>query len=351
MEFLSTQYDDKVLVALSGGVDSAVCVKILQQQGFVPQGLVISFSPAHAGAVAAAQRAADELGIQLHVAHCEPRFDDYVIQPFCEAYANGETPNPCILCNPNVKFHILQQEADRLGITYFATGHYVRTVAYGGGFRVARAQSTGRDQSYMLYRLGQPVLSRLCTPLGEFEKPEIRAMAEAFGLSCASSPDSQEICFIPDGDYAAYIHQRGIQSKQGQFISPEGKVIGAHKGVLHYTVGQRRGLGIALGKPVFVKRIQPDGNIRLGYSGEEYSSGVILRDTCTPDNNRLENNGLYFVKLRSVAQPVPCHYTYQNSQHVLQFEQPQRAAAPGQHAVLYRDDTVMGGGIIEEALD
>lgn len=338
---------DKVLVALSGGVDSAVCVRILQQQGFAVGGVVISFSPAHAGTVQAAKVAAKELGIPLTVRHCEERFDEMVVQPFCQAYAAGCTPNPCVVCNPNVKFYLLAAEADKQGIHYIASGHYARVVQHGQFYYVARAESTARDQSYMLYRLGQDILGRLCLPVGEFEKTDIRTMAQQMGLTSANAPDSQEICFIPDGDYAAFIEARGIQGKSGRFIAPGGQPLGPHKGILHYTVGQRKGLGIALGKPAFVQGILPNGDVQLAWSGEEYFTAVTLEDIVTADGQPLEDGGSYTVKIRSRAKPVPCRIAAGGGATKLVFENPQRAPAPGQSAVLYSQNRVIGGGFIQ----
>ncbi len=336
---------DRILVALSGGVDSAVTVRILQQQGFAVQAAVIRFSPAHDKAVLAAQTAAGELGVPLSVLHGEELFEEAVIQPFCQMYAAGRTPSPCILCNPCVKFHLLAQEADRLGIPFIASGHYARCEEREGIHHIAKAQSAARDQSYMLYRLPQKILSRLCLPLGEFEKTEIREMAAAFGLSSADTPDSQEICFIPDGNYPAYIAQKGVADKPGRFIGPEGQDLGPHRGVMHYTVGQRKGLGLALGKPVFVKEINPAGDVVLALAGGEYAAAVVIGRLHTTSGQPLQAGQRYDVKIRSAAKPVPCRVesTAENSARLV-FETPQRAIAPGQHAVLYEGPFVMGGG-------
>ena len=342
--FSTFERQDGILVALSGGVDSSVCVRILQQQGFAVQAAVIRFSPAHEGAVQAARQAADQLGVPLHVIDAQEEFDRLVITPFCESYCRGETPNPCIRCNPALKFRLLVQQADRLGIELIATGHYARVVEDEDGLcRVHRPLSEARDQSYMLYRLGQDILRRLVLPLGEFEKGDIRVMARESGLACADAPDSMEICFIPDGDYTAFIRARGMTDRPGRFIGPEGQDLGAHKGVASYTVGQRRGLGIALGEPVFVQRILQNGDIQLGWAGQEFARRVRLRDWAGP--SAMPPAGSYQARIRSAARPAPCRF---DGAEWLEFDDPVRAPAPGQSAVLYAGGAVLGGGVIKD---
>lgn len=339
---------DKVLVAISGGVDSAVAVNILQQQGFNVFGVTISFSEAHNNTIELAKCAAQELGIPLEIVHCEEEFINNVVNPFCEAYSQGYTPNPCTICNPTTKFAVLKSKADEMGIKYIATGHYARVEEKNGYWYIAKAASHNKDQSYMLYRLQQDVLSRLCLPVGEFEKSEIREIAKEMGLSSADAPDSQEICFIPDNNYPKYVIDRGFENKKGNFINPEGDILGPHKGIIHYTVGQRKGLNIALGKPVYVKQICKNGDIKLGWGGQEYSSRILIKDIVTADGTMLSPGDKYDVKIRSRAAAVPCFIKESSgSTAVLHFESEQRAAAPGQHAVLYKDDLVIGGGIIE----
>lgn len=342
--FNTFEKQDKVLMGMSGGVDSSVAVRILQEQGFSVQGAVIRFSPAHEGAVAAAQAAADTLQIPLHILDAGEDFDTQVVQPFCESYCAGCTPNPCILCNPLVKFRLLARKAAELGCRFIATGHYARVeVDALGVSRIAVPESAARDQSYMLYRLPQDILNQLILPLGEFEKDDIREMARDLQLACADAPDSMEICFIPDGDYAAYIRARGFTPKSGRFIGPAGEDLGPHAGVDHYTVGQRKGLGIAAGRPLFVKAILPGGDIQLAETGQEYSSRITLTDLATPDDAPLPA-GEYLVKIRSAATPTPCVY---DGAGAVTFPEPVRAPAPGQSAVFYRDGLVYGGGIIQ----
>ncbi|MBU3819763.1 MAG: tRNA 2-thiouridine(34) synthase MnmA [Candidatus Faecalibacterium intestinavium] len=346
--FDTYEVQDKVLIGMSGGVDSSVAVRILQQQGFAVTGAVIRFSPAHESAVEAARRAAEQLGIQCIVLDAQDLFEREVITPFCADYCAGRTPNPCVLCNPAVKFASLLEAAGRLGIPYIATGHYARVEVDGDGVsRIHQPASAARDQSYMLCRLPQAVLSRLILPLGEFEKEDIRAMAREFGLDCADAPDSMEICFIPEGDYAGYIARRGLTGKAGRFLSPDGADLGPHKGVLHYTIGQRKGLGLALGEPVFIKTILENGDIQLARAGQEYFRTVTLRDLSTADGKPLPA-GRYEVKIRSAARLAPALFDGRNT---LTFEEPVRAPAPGQTAAFYREGAVLGGGFITGAAE
>ncbi len=345
--FSTFEEADRVLVGLSGGVDSAVCVSVLRQQGFEVRGAVIRFSDAHQPAVEKARRAAQALGVPMTVLDAADAFEKEVVAPFCAAYCAGRTPNPCVLCNPAVKFRLLAAEADRQGCRFIATGHYARVEEVGPGlYALARATSAARDQSYMLCRLGQDILARLCLPLGEFEKEDVRQLARELGLPCADEPDSMEICFIPDGDYAAFIEGRGLSGKAGRFIGPDGADLGPHKGVLRYTLGQRKGLGLALGRPAFVKEIRENGDVALGWAGEEFFSGMRLEGLFTPTGAPLPA-GHYQVKVRSAAAPVSCTF---DGNDLVRFDEPARAPAPGQSAVFYGGDLVLGCGFIAEAL-
>ena len=346
MGFNTFETQDKVLMGMSGGVDSSVAVRILQEQGFAVQGAVIRFSPAHDAAVEAARQAAGALGIELHVIDASELFEQQVVMPFCESYCEGRTPNPCILCNPGVKFRLLADKADELGCPYIASGHYARVELCEDGLcRLCVPESAARDQTYMLYRLPQDLLRRLVLPLGEFEKDDVREIARDIGLSCADAPDSMEICFIPDGDYSGFIRARGLAPKEGRFIGPAGEDLGPHAGVDHYTVGQRKGLGLAAGRPLFVKAILPGGDVQLAESGEEYSTRLTLSGIVTPDGKPLAG-GDYRVKIRSAAKAVPCQF---DGDRTVIFPEPVRAPAPGQSAVFYRGGFVFGGGFIETA--
>lgn len=345
----------KVLVALSGGVDSSVCVHLLQQQGYYVEAAVIEFSPVHTGAVAAATAVAQQLGIPLHVIRCHEEFRHNVIEPFCLEYKAGRTPNPCIICNPTTKFRFICQKAQELGFQYIATGHYAGMEhTPDGRHLLKKSVCLGRDQSYMLYRLTQQQLSMLLLPLEGLEKVQVRAIASQLNLASANSPDSQEICFIPDNNYPAYIEQHFGKSKQGDFIAPDGTVCGRHRGLLHYTVGQRKHLGIALGYPVFIQSIAPVTNrIYLACAGEEYACGVNLSQ-CVTLPHPVWNSGATVqanVKIRSRASEAPaCVTLLENGKATVLFHEPQRAPAPGQSCVFYLDDYVIGGGIIDSQI-
>ncbi len=345
--FSTFEERDKILVGLSGGVDSSVCIKILQEQGFDVYTVFIKFSPEHEKHVHKAQDIAEKLNVPFKVHNCEQEFEQHVIEPFCKDYCNGITPSPCIICNPLVKFAQLINIANSMGIQYIATGHYARICEIDGYYYIQKAYSTKRDQSYMLYRLPQDVLKRLSLPLGEFEKDDIRQMASDANLKSANEPDSQEICFVPDNDYANFILSRGLKSNSGKFIGPSGEDLGPHKGIMHYTVGQRKGLGISYSEPLFVKKIQSDGNIYLATAGSEYFKKITANNAVYTSEKPFSVNKIYTAKVRSRASGALCKVIYANeNQFEIEFEKPERAPAPGQSTVLYDDDIVVGGGII-----
>ena len=346
----------RVLVAVSGGVDSAVAVHLLRQQGYEVEGIILEFSPAHKAAVAQAKVVAEQLGIRLHVRECHREFEQNVILPFCREYKAGRTPNPCILCNPSTKFGLICQAAKEMGFDFIATGHYARIDHQADGTAVLQKSSClGRDQSYMLYRLSQEQLAMLLLPLEGLEKPQVREIARQLGLVCADAPDSQEICWLPDGDYAAFIERTLGKSEPGDFVSPDGQVCGRHKGLLHYTVGQRKHLGVALGYPVFIKEIDPEQNrIYLARTGEEYAGGVLLTDCVIQPNPWLsagQKTAPVLVKVRSRAPDAPATVTLLGDGRAqVLFDTPQRAPAPGHSCVIYRGPAVLGGGFIQRQI-
>ncbi len=348
----------KVLVALSGGVDSSVAVHLLRQQGYEVEGITLEFSPIHKAAVATAKIIAQQLGIVLHVVECHKEFEENVILPFCREYQAGRTPNPCIFCNPSTKFGIICRKAKEMGFDFIATGHYANVEHLPDGTTLLKKSSClERDQSYMLYRLTQEQLSMLLLPLEGLEKTQVRQIAHEIGLASADAPDSQEICWLPNGDYAEFIEEKLGKSKPGDFISPDGIVCGTHKGILHYTVGQRKRLGISLGYPVFIKEIDVATNrIYLARTGEEYADGVLLKDCVIQPNPLLipqqQETAKALVKVRSRACDAPATITLlPNAQARVIFDTPQRAPAPGQSCVIYNGTTVIGGGYIDSQIE
>lgn len=344
----------RILVALSGGVDSSVCVYLLKKQGHDVAGVVLKMSPAHDQTVADAQEAADALGIPLYVKDMGESFDRNVIDYFVSEYQNGRTPNPCVVCNPTVKFRALVDAADEYGYDFVATGHYADLIERDGKVFLARGECKQRDQSYMLYRLTQRELKRLIFPLNHMDKKQVREIAEEANLPCAKKPDSQEICFIPDNNYAQFIIERtGQMSKPGDFIAPDGTVCGQHKGIIHYTVGQRKHLGIALGRPVFVKRIDPvENKIYLADAGDEYYARAVVRDVSITTGEPLQRCRAQ-VKIRSVAPLVGAEVIPMEDGRVeVRFDETQRAVARGQSIVFYTpEEIVTGGGFVEEVFE
>ncbi len=350
--FRTYEEQDKILVGLSGGVDSAVCVKILQDQGFAVHGVFVRFSAEHDATISEAQAVADKLGIPLIIEDCSEQFEKLVINTFCSAYCSGKTPSPCVICNPLVKFKTLATVADRLGIHLISTGHYARIDEKDSIYYVQKAASVQRDQSYMLYRLDQSILSRLCLPLGDFEKSDIRDMAAQMGLPCADTPDSQEICFIKGIDYAEYIEKRGLACKGGKFIGPTGEDMGPHKGIIHYTIGQRKGLNISYKEPLFVKKIMENGDIQLATAEQDIYTTVTINDIIKTSGGSFAIGEQYMAKVRSRAKPATCKvvgHGANGTSMTLEFSETQRGIAPGQSLVLYSDDLIAGGGIIDSA--
>lgn len=332
----------KALVALSGGVDSAAAALLLAREGYEVAGAVMKMSPAHEPTVEAARRAASQLGIRLFELDLTERFKTLIIDNFVDEYLRGRTPNPCVRCNPSVKFFALTECAQAQGYDKIATGHYARVVKRGDRFFIAQADCAARDQSYMLYRLGQEVLGRLLLPLCGIEKSEARRLAREAGLDCHSAPDSSENCFLPDNDYKGFL--RSVAGElPGEIISPEGEVCGRHGGIYNFTVGQRKGLG-SFGKPVFVKSIDAASNrVYLGYGGEEFFPSAEAEDCLfyLPGDS-FECS----VKIRSAAKPAQARVTRDGTKAHIEFSSPQRAVAPGQSAVFYSDGLVTGGGVL-----
>ena len=355
----------KVLVGLSGGVDSAVCVKKLADEGFEVIGLYLDMKNCDTEAplliedasyenddIKSAFQCAETYGIKLYKFGCAKAFDSIVKEDFVREYSRGRTPNPCIVCNRLVKFASLLKCADMLGCDLIATGHYAKIGYFEatGRYYVEMGEDAKKEQSYMLWNLTQEQLSRLLFPLGDSVKSDNFETARKDELIAAQRGESLDICFIPkDDNYADFIERRIGRFPEGDFISPDGKVCGKHKGIIRYTVGQRKGLGIALGEPVFVKKIDGEKNlIYLARSGEEYMdelsvSGLNFVGMLPTDNYE----GELSVKIRYAAKPVPAKIVIKGDKCTVTFPESVRAATPGQSAVFYEGNKVMFGGFID----
>ncbi len=328
----------KVVLGFSGGVDSAVCAALLRRKGCEVIGLYLD--NADGNAKNDAVKTAEFLNIPLEICDVHAMLEDCVCKPFTEAYLRGETPNPCIICNPSLKFKMLLEYADKLGAEHIATGHYAITengVLYKG--------KPSNDQSYMLCRLKREQLERLVLPLGEYEKTEVRAMAEELELPVAKKPDSMEICFIPDKDYIGWLGKRAELHGQGDFVF-HGEVIGTHEGIHRYTVGQRRA-GLYNDRKLYISRIDAEKNeIELALWEELFKTEVLARDfnwLCDVPEEEMRAS----VRVRHTKWENPdCTARIEGDLVKILCDEPVRAPARGQSAVLYDGERVLGGGFI-----
>ena len=336
----------RILVGISGGVDSAYAAKKLILDGHQVEGAVLIMHDYTE--LDAAREAAESVGIKLYEIDCRDRFEE-IKKNFVSEYTNGRTPNPCIICNERVKFRTLYDFAMENGFDAIATGHYARLTEIDGRFALAMPEDKRKEQTYMLYRLPAEILSRLVLPLSEGTKTEIREKASEQGISAANRSDSQEICFLPEGNHTEYIESVAGKCPEGDFVDNEGKILGRHKGIIHYTVGQRKGLGISLGERAFVTEINPENNtvtLSPKMSGKDtvYLTGVVYSGMEYPKDEMVVQLD---VKLRYTAPLVKVTaHLYSDGTAVLHLLEPQKFA-PGQSAVLYRDGVVMLGGFIK----
>ena len=355
----------KVMIGMSGGVDSSVAALRLQQEGYDVTGVTLKLfgdediiqAPDATRTCCAlrdvedARSVAYRLGIEHLVFNFKDAFRSHVMQPFCDSYLRGETPNPCINCNRHIKFDAMLRRAETLGYDYIATGHYAvrQQDPTTGRYLLCRPKDRSKDQTYVLYNLTQHQLAHTLFPLGDLEKAQVRQMAEAAGLVNSHKPDSQDICFVPDGDYAGYIrHATGAEIQPGDFLDTAGNPIGRHRGLIHYTIGQRKGLGLSLGRPAYVVGKDAASNtVTIGAESDLYTDSFTVRELNWISIPALTAPMQVTVKTRYSQTEVSCRIEpMEGGTCRAVLEAPQRAVTAGQSAVFYDGDTVVGGGII-----
>ncbi len=346
----------KIAVAMSGGVDSSVTAALLKKQGHHIIGITACFfnhpdfdNTMYIESLEDAKRICADLGIDHHTYDLSGKFSKEIVDPFCASYLSGKTPNPCINCNRKIKFKELMKITDELGCDYLATGHYARKKEFNGRYTLSMSPEKGKDQSYFLFMLSQEQLARSIFPLGEFTKEEVRQMAADYNLDVKDKSDSQEICFIPDNRYPEFIEKwTGKIPEPGKITDSSGRILGDHKGIHRYTIGQRRGMGISAPVPLYVVKIDSINNsIIAGPEDELYASSL---DTINAFHMKeiITEKTRAWIKTRSTQIPVPGIVSPEDNYFHIDFKEPQRGITSGQGAVFYDDDMdIIGGGIIK----
>jgi tRNA-specific 2-thiouridylase len=355
----------KVVVGMSGGVDSSVAAYLLKEQGYDVIGVTMQiwqedkeFEEREGGccslsAVDDARRVADRIGIPFYVLNFRDSFKEKVIDYFVDEYIDGKTPNPCIACNKYLKFDELLMKARAIGAEYVATGHYATVTNENGRYVLRRSEDDRKDQTYALYNLTQEQLAHTLMPCGEYTKDRIREIAKEIGLAVHNKKDSEEICFIPDNDHGSYIKlAKPEKVKQGNFVDKNGNILGKHKGIVYYTIGQRKGLGLALGRPVFVTDINPLRNeVVIGPEEDIFKTDLIAKDLNFITLDVLDKEIKVKAKIRYSAKASDATIRpLEDGRVVVSFKEKQRAITKGQSVVFYDEDLVVGGGIIEKII-
>ncbi len=344
----------KVVVGLSGGVDSSVAAYLLKKQGYEVVGVTMQVwqneDASNSNAIVDASNVAKALGIQHKVVDFRKEFKEKVIEYFVEEYKNARTPNPCIVCNRFIKWEALLKYADEIGADYIATGHYAKIEKLSTGrYSLKQSKTNPKDQTYALYRLTQEQLKRTIMPLSDYTKDEIRRIALEAGIPVANKADSQEICFVPDDDYAKYIEEYiGKAFEKGNFVDVNGKVLGKHNGIIHYTIGQRKGLNLPMGKPVFVTDLKIDTNeVVIGDNEDVFSDTLYAKDINYMAIESIHEPIRATAKIRYSHKPVACTITKEDEDILkVVFDEPVRAITKGQAVVMYDEDYVLLGGTI-----
>lgn len=355
---------EKVVVGMSGGVDSSVAAYLLKEQGYDVIGVTMQIwedeeqqrTEENGGccglsAVDDARRVADRLEIPYYVMNFKQEFQEKVVDYFVEEYLAGRTPNPCIACNRYVKWESLLKRSMEIGADYIATGHYARIAKLPNGrFAIRNSVTARKDQTYALYNLTQFQLAHTLMPIGEYEKDQVRRIAQEAGLPVAAKPDSQDICFVPDGDYAAFLKKKAGERMpgEGDFVTRDGTVLGKHKGITHYTIGQRKGLGLSMGEPVFVSELRPKANqVVVGEEPQVFKKELLCDHLNFMGMEDLEEPRRVWAKVRYAHKGQWCRIERQGRDLIrAEFEEPVRAITPGQAVVFYEGEYVLGGGII-----
>lgn len=355
----------KVVIGMSGGVDSSVAAYLLKKQGYDVIGVTMQiwqedkeFEEREGGccslsAVDDARRVANKLGIPFYVLNFRESFKKNVIDYFIDEYVNGRTPNPCIACNKHLKFDELLRKAQGIGAEYVATGHYAKIEERDGRNLLIRSDDSRKDQTYALYNMTQYQLAHTLMPCGEYTKDKIREIAKEIGLDVHNKKDSEEICFIPDNNHGKYIKEAlPGKIRLGNFVDKNGNVLGRHKGIVYYTIGQRKGLGLAMGRPVFVTDINPLTNeVIIGPEEDIFKTDLVCKDVNFIAIDRLENDMKVEAKIRYSAKPAEALISVMDNGRVkVSFKDKQRAITKGQSVVFYSNDIVVGGGVIEKLL-
>jgi tRNA-specific 2-thiouridylase len=339
----------KIAVAMSGGMDSTAAALILKRKGYDVLGLHMRLHPDSDRTWPLARKVAREISVQIQLIDLSSEFSNLVINHFVVEYSRGRTPSPCLVCNRFIKAGLLFEQARDLGCERLATGHYARILKTEHGWGLFGAVDTAKDQSYFLSMLKREALSRTLFPLGELTKAQVKHFLKSEGISIADSDESQEICFIPDLDYRNFLLNSGLEAKPGPIVNSQGKVIGKHQGIIGYTIGQRRGLGICGPEPLYVIRMDPLSHTVVAGTKKEALCGALKIYGFSRLISSMPAVGEKFhVKIRSTAKPVMCAVTAQREDNLeLKFDEPQSGVSPGQAACLYSGERVVGGGWIE----